>query len=33
MELGGNDPFIILNDADINLAVECAIKSRASNAG
>ena len=33
MELGGNDPFIILNDGNIELAVDCALKSRASNSG
>jgi succinate-semialdehyde dehydrogenase/glutarate-semialdehyde dehydrogenase len=33
VELGGNDPFIILNDADIETAVAGAIKSRGINSG
>jgi acyl-CoA reductase-like NAD-dependent aldehyde dehydrogenase len=33
MELGGMDPFLVLRDAKVPLAVELAIKSRASNCG
>lgn len=33
MELGGNDAFIVMEDADINMAVESAIKSRGINSG
>lgn len=33
LELGGNDPFIVLEDADIESAVELAIKGRMMNTG
>ena len=33
MELGGNDPFIVLKDADIELAARIAIKARLKNCG
>lgn len=33
MELGGSDPFIVMADGDIELAVELMIKSRMSNCG
>ncbi len=33
LELGGNDPYIILDDADIDLAVESCVEGRLLNAG
>ncbi|KAL4484455.1 hypothetical protein ABPG74_019632 [Tetrahymena malaccensis] len=33
MELGGSDPFILLEDANVDFAVEIAIKSRLKNGG
>ncbi|TWB89689.1 succinate-semialdehyde dehydrogenase/glutarate-semialdehyde dehydrogenase [Synechococcus sp. Ace-Pa] len=33
LELGGNDAFIVLEDADLDLAVELAIKGRMANTG
>lgn len=33
LELGGSDPYLILEDADLDNAVECIIQSRLGNAG
>lgn len=33
MELGGNDAFVVLEDADLELAVNAALRSRSMNAG
>lgn len=32
-EMGGNDPFVVLKDANMTAAVDAAYKSRISNAG
>ncbi|HEX3420478.1 MAG TPA: NAD-dependent succinate-semialdehyde dehydrogenase [Candidatus Udaeobacter sp.] len=33
LELGGSDPFIVLDDADMNLTVECAVSGKMTNMG
>jgi len=33
LELGGNDPFVVFDDCDLDLAVSMAVGGRAYNAG
>lgn len=33
LELGGNDPYVILSDADLDLAANCIVTSRLNNSG
>lgn len=33
LELGGSDPYVVLEDADLDVAVECCVKARLVNSG